>query len=55
VEAYNQAVVPGRAGLKGRGALGNFQWRAPMTDFTTSSFVKYMFPLIRNVLVCFFR
>jgi len=25
-----------RAGLKGRGARGNFHWRAPMTYFVTS-------------------
>jgi len=28
---------------------------APMTYFMTSSFVKFMFSLIRNVLVCFFQ
>jgi len=44
-----------RAGLKGRGARGNFHWRAPMTYFMTSSFVKFMFSLIRNVLLCFFQ
>jgi len=44
-----------RAGLKGKGARGNFYWRAPMAYFMTSSFVKFMFPLIRNVLVCFFQ
>jgi len=45
----------GRARLKGLGALGNFYWRVPMTSFMTSSFVKFMFSLIRNVLVCFFQ
>jgi len=44
-----------RAGLKGRGARGNFYWRAPMTKFMTSSFVKCMFSVIRNVVVCFFQ
>jgi len=44
-----------RAGLKGRGARGNFHWRTPMTYFMTSSFVKVMFSLICNVLVCFFQ
>ena len=44
-----------RAGLKGRGARGNFYWRAPMTQFMTSSFVKVVFSLIRKVPVYFFR
>ena len=44
-----------RAGLKGSGARGNFHSMAPMTYFMTSSFVKRMFSLIRNVLVCFFQ
>ena len=44
-----------RAGLKGRGARGNFYWRAPMTWFMTSSLVKVMFSLIRKVPVWFFR
>jgi len=48
-------VVVSRAGLKGRGARGNFFWRAPMTKFMTSSFVKVTFSLIRKVPVCFFR
>jgi len=44
-----------RAGLKGRGARGNFYWRAPMTYFMTSSFVKVtfsliFFPIVENVL-----
>jgi len=43
-----------RAGLKGRGARVSFHWRAPMTYFMTSSFVKF-FLLIRNVLICFFQ
>jgi len=43
-----------RAGLKSRGARGNFHWRAPMTHFMTSSLIKFVL-LIRNVLVCFFR
>jgi len=34
---------------------GNFNSRAPMTYFMTSSFVKITFSLICNVLVCFFR
>ena len=44
-----------RAGLKGRGVRGNFHWRAPMTYFMTSSFVKFTFSLICNILVCFFQ
>jgi len=32
-----------RSGLKGRGAQGNFYWRAPMTYFMTSSFVNSCF------------
>jgi len=32
-----------RAGLKSMGAGDNFHWRAPMTYFMTSSFVKYVF------------
>jgi len=40
--------------IKGQGARGNFHWRAPMTYFMTSSFVKCMFSQIGNVLVCFF-
>jgi len=32
-----------RAGLKGTGARGNFHWRAPMTYFMTSSFVRFVF------------
>ena len=47
--------APTRAGLKGRGARGNFYWRAPMTQFVTSLFIKDMFSLICKVLVCFFR
>jgi len=43
-----------RAGLKGRGARGNFYWRALRTSFMMSSFVKVMFSLIRKVPVCFF-
>ena len=35
--------VAGRAGLKGRGAKGNFHWRAPVTHSMTSSFVKFVF------------
>jgi len=42
-----------RAGLKGRGARGNFYRRAPMTKFMTSSFLKVMFSLIRKVPVFF--
>jgi len=42
----------GRAELNGRGVRGNFNSRAPMTYFLTWSFVKIMFSLIRNVLVC---
>jgi len=38
-----------RAGLKGRGARGNFYCRAPMTYFNASSFVKITFALTRNV------
>jgi len=37
------AYMKGRAGLKGRGARGNFHWWAPMTYFMTSSFVKFVF------------
>ena len=29
--------------IKGWGARGNFHWRAPMTYFVTSSFVKFVF------------
>ena len=32
-----------RAGLKDRGAQGNFHWRTPTTYFMTSSFVNYVF------------
>jgi len=32
-----------RAGLKGRGARGNFHCKAPLTYFMTSSFVKFVF------------
>jgi len=32
-----------RAGLKGRGSRVNFHWRAVMTYFVTSSFVKFVF------------
>jgi len=39
-----------RAGLKGKGSRGNFHLMA-----STSSFVKFMFSLIRKVFVCFFR
>jgi len=45
----------GRAELKVMGARCNFHWRAPITYFMTSSFVKFMFSLIRNVLLCFFQ
>jgi len=41
--------------IKGYGARSNFYSRAPMTYLMTSSFVKYMFSLIRNILVCFFQ
>ena len=44
-----------RAGVKGRRTQVNFHSRAPMTYFMTSSFVKFMFSLIRKVLVCFFQ
>jgi len=44
-----------RAGLKGRGARGNFYWRSPITYFLKSSFVKGMYSLICKVLVCFIR
>ena len=47
--------VKRRAGLKGRGARGNFYCRAPMMYFMTSYFVKITLLLIRNVLVCFYR
>ena len=43
-----------RAWLKGKGAWGNYHWRAPMTWFITSSFVKVLFSLVRKVHVCFF-
>ena len=46
-----QGRVKGRAGLKGGRTRGNLHWRAPMA----SSFVKFMFSLIRNVLVCVFQ
>jgi len=46
---------PSRAGLKGRGARGNFYWRAPMKYFMTSPFIKVMFSLIGQVPVCFFQ
>jgi len=39
---------PFRAGLNGLGARGDFYWRAPMTYFMMSSFVKVMFLLIRK-------
>ena len=55
VEQRRYAMLTSRAGLKGRGARGNFQWEAPMTYFMTSSFVKFTFSLIRKVPVCFFR
>jgi len=44
-----------RTELKIRGARVDFYWRATMTCFMTSSFVKFIFSLIRNVLVCFFQ
>jgi len=44
-----------RAGLKGKGARGNFHCSAPMTCFMTSYFVKIAFSLIRNIFACFFR
>ena len=36
-------VFTSRDGLKGRGARGNFHWRAPMTYFITSSFGRFVF------------
>jgi len=48
-------ILMGRAGTKGSRARGNFHWRAPMSYFMTSSFVKFMFSLIHTVLVCFFQ
>jgi len=49
------APAPAIAGLKGRAARGKFHSRAPMTYFMTSSFVKFMFSLIRNVLFRFIQ
>jgi len=48
-------MLVSRARLKGRGARGNFHWRAPMTYVMTSLFVKFMFSLIRNIIVRFFQ
>jgi len=36
-------IAETRAGLKGKGARGNFHCRAPMTYFMTSYFVKITF------------
>jgi len=41
--------------IKGKGARDNFHRRAPMTYAMTSSFVKFMFLLIRNIIVCLFQ
>ena len=40
VGSLKMQMTPPRAGLKGRGARGNFPWRAPMMYFMTLSFVK---------------
>jgi len=45
-----------RAGLKGRGPGAIFTGGPyDVACFMTSSFVKFMFSLIRNVRVCFFQ
>ena len=43
IKAYSQSVLSSIAGLKVRGARGNFHWRAPKTHFMTASFVKFVF------------
>ena len=42
-----------RAGLKGKGAGGNFHWRAPIAYFTTSSFVKFVFAVSQRSRLLF--
>jgi len=54
-ETWAKMVIEVRVGFKGTGVRANFHWRAPMTYFMTSSFIKFMFSLICNVLVCFFQ
>ena len=41
LERFGSLVI--RAGLKARGARGNFHWRATITYFMTSSFIKFVF------------
>jgi len=53
IENLGKVTHDSRTGLKSRGARGNFHWRPPMTYFMSSSVVKFMFSLIRNVLVRF--
>jgi len=55
VGAITPIAFPGQSRIKRVGARGNFHWRAPMTYFMMSSFVKFLFSLIGNVLVCFFQ